>query len=49
MAATDQRVRSKLVQEGTLFDGYHPHMAKIQRQNAGRLTIAGARRYALPR
>lgn len=38
MAATDQRVRSELVEEGTLFDGYHPRMADVHHRNASRLS-----------
>lgn len=37
MAAEDQRVRTELVADGTLFDGYHPRMAAVHRQHAARL------------
>lgn len=37
MAAEDQRVRQELVEEGTLFDGYHPRMAAVHSRNAARL------------
>jgi hypothetical protein len=32
-AAEDQRLREKLVEEGTLFRGYHPEMAALQSRN----------------
>ena len=38
MAGTDQRVRAELVQEGTLFLGYHPRMAEVHHENA--MTLA---------
>ena len=38
MAATDQRVRAELVEEGTLFQGYHPRMAAVHHENARRLS-----------
>ena len=37
MAATDQRVRAELAEEGTLFAGYHPRMASVHHENAARL------------
>src|SRR5204863_4748736 len=37
MAARDDRVRSELAAEGSLFDGYHPRMEAVHRENAARL------------
>jgi hypothetical protein len=37
LAAEDQRVRSELLAEGVLFDGYHPRMEAVHRYNAARL------------
>jgi hypothetical protein len=37
MAAEDQRVRTELLSEDTLFDGYHPRMAEVHHGNAMRL------------
>src|SRR5262249_54218490 len=37
MAAEDQRVRAELAADGSLFDGYHPRMAKVHDKNAARL------------
>lgn len=34
MRALDDRVRARLVQEGTLYDGYHPEMEAVHNQNA---------------
>jgi hypothetical protein len=34
LVAEDQRVRAELVDEGVLFDGYHPRMEAVHRQNA---------------
>ena len=33
----DQRVRSELIAEGTLFGGYNPRMERVHRENAARL------------
>ncbi len=33
----DLRRREELLKEGTLFDGYHPRMEEVHRQNAARL------------
>jgi hypothetical protein len=33
----DRRVRAELVEEGTLFDGYHPRMEAVHRRNAAYL------------
>src|SRR5262245_25282419 len=38
MAEEDQRVRAELAADGSLFDGYHPRMAEVHRQNAARLS-----------
>ena len=45
MAAEDERVRSELAADGSLFAvGYHPRMEEVHRRNAGRLrTIVAAR------
>jgi hypothetical protein len=37
MAALDLRVREELARTGELFEGYHPRMAKVHRENAARL------------
>lgn len=37
MDARDQTVRAELAAEGTLWDGYHPRMETIHRENAARL------------
>jgi hypothetical protein len=37
MAAEDRRVRSELLAEGVLYDGYQPRMAEVHRRNARRL------------
>jgi hypothetical protein len=37
MAAEDQRVRTELLAEGVLFDGYQPRMAEVHHRNAARL------------
>jgi hypothetical protein len=37
LAAEDRRVRAELVEEGMLFDGYHPRMEAVHRHNAARL------------
>ena len=37
MAAEDQRVRTELLAEGVLFDGYQPRMAEVHHRNALRL------------
>ncbi|MDB4883348.1 MAG: hypothetical protein JWL95_2114 [Gemmatimonadetes bacterium] len=37
LAAEDQRVRSELLAEGTLFGGYHARMEAVHRRNASRL------------
>ncbi len=34
MAAHDGRVRQRLVEDGSLFDGYHPKMEAVHRANA---------------
>jgi hypothetical protein len=39
-AAEDQRVRAELIEEGTLFDGYHPRMEAVHRENAAFLAAA---------
>jgi hypothetical protein len=40
LAAEDSRVRTELVAEGTLFDGYHPRMEAVHRHNAAYLAAA---------
>lgn len=40
LAAEDRRVRAELVEEGTLFDGYHPRMEAVHRHNAAYLAAA---------
>ncbi len=37
MAQEDRRVRSELVADGSLFDGYHPRMQEVHECNARRL------------
>jgi hypothetical protein len=37
LADEDQRVRSELAADGTLFGGYHPRMEGVHRRNAARL------------
>jgi hypothetical protein len=37
MAAADQALRTELAADGSLFGGYHPRMAALQRQHAQRL------------
>lgn len=37
MEARDQTVRSELAADGTLWDGYHPRMEAVHRENAARL------------
>jgi uncharacterized protein DUF6624 len=37
LAAEDKRVRQELLDEGVLFEGYHPRMAAVHRHNAARL------------
>jgi hypothetical protein len=37
MEEEDLRVRSELVADGSLFDGYHPRMEEVHRRNAARL------------
>jgi hypothetical protein len=37
MAEEDQRVRTELLAEGVLFDGYQPRMAEVHHRNAIRL------------
>ncbi len=37
MAAEDERVRTELARDGTLFDGYHPGMREVHERNADRL------------
>lgn len=37
MAEEDDRVRSELIAEGSLYDGYHPRMERVHRRNAARL------------
>src|SRR5690349_11640094 len=39
----DQRVRSELIAEGTLFGGYNPRMEQVHRANAARLREIVAR------
>jgi hypothetical protein len=39
MADEDTRVRTELLHEGVLFDGYHPRMAELHRRNAERLSV----------
>ena len=43
LAAEDQRVRSELAADGSLFDGYHPRMEAVHRHNAARLAEIIAR------
>lgn len=38
MADEDTRVRTELLHEGVLFQGYHPRMAEVHRRNAVRLS-----------
>ena len=38
MEALDNRVREELAATGELFDGYHPRMAEVHRQNAEKLS-----------
>ena len=38
MADEDTRVRTELLHEGVLFQGYHPRMAEVHRRNAERLS-----------
>jgi len=40
LAAEDRRVRAELVEEGTLYDGYHPRMEAVHRRNAAFLASA---------
>lgn len=37
MAGEDDRVRTELAADGSLFDGYHPRMRAVQEANADRL------------
>jgi hypothetical protein len=37
MAAEDLRVRQELADEGSLYEGYHPRMEAVHRENAARL------------
>jgi hypothetical protein len=37
LAEEDQRVRTELAADGSLFDGYHPRMRAVHRANADRL------------
>lgn len=37
MIAEDERVRAILAADGSLFEGYHPHMAEVHRRNADRM------------
>lgn len=37
MSAEDRRVRQELLDDGSLFDGYHPRMEEVHRRNAARL------------
>jgi hypothetical protein len=37
MVARDAEVRAELEAEGTLFDGYHPRMEEVHRENAAKL------------
>ena len=37
MAADDQRLRTELASDGSLFGGYHPRMRELHDRNAGRL------------
>jgi hypothetical protein len=37
MEAEDLRVRAELAADGSLFEGYHPRMEQVHRQNAERL------------
>jgi hypothetical protein len=38
MAKTDLQVRSELAADGSLFEGYHPHMRAVHDANAARLS-----------
>jgi hypothetical protein len=37
MKAEDLRVREELARDGSLFDGYHPHLEALHKKNATRL------------
>jgi hypothetical protein len=37
MAEEDERVRTELAADGSLYDGYHPRMENVHRRNATRL------------
>lgn len=37
MAEDDANVRAELAADGSLFDGYHPHMEEVHKRNAARL------------
>src|SRR5687768_16132948 len=37
LAERDARVHAELAADGTLFDGYHPRMEAVHRENAARL------------
>jgi hypothetical protein len=37
LIAEDERVREELASDGSLFQGYHPQMEQLHRQNASRL------------
>jgi hypothetical protein len=39
LAAEDRRVRAELAATGELFDGYHPQMRKVHRENGDRLAL----------
>ena len=38
MVEEDQRVRTELAADGSLYDGYHPRMELVHRRNAARLS-----------
>lgn len=49
LAAHDGAVRAELAASGALFDGYHPRMEAVHRENAARLlAITGGPRVARP-
>lgn len=47
LASEDGRVRGELATDGSLFEGYHPRMEAVHRQNAARL-ITVLDRYGWP-
>jgi hypothetical protein len=44
LVAEDDRVRSRLAADGSLFEGYHPEMAAVHRRNAARVHAVVAER-----